>query len=54
MAGRERNAVEKTSDFLGMTFETLIRVNRYHTPGFQLAAADNITRKPQAAKRSTA
>jgi len=44
---------EKASDFFGMTIETLIRVYRHHAPGFQQEAADNITRKPQAANRST-
>ena len=45
-------AFEKAADFLGMTIETLVRVNRHHAPGFQQEAADNITRKPQRAIRS--
>lgn len=44
---------EKAADFLGMTIETLTRVYRHHAPGFQQEAADNITRKPTLAIRST-
>ncbi len=39
------------TDFPAMT---LIRLYRRHAPSFRQKAADDITRKPQAAKRSMA
>ena len=37
--------IEKASDFLGMSMETLRRVYWHHHPDFQQEAADNIVRK---------
>jgi integrase len=39
--------MEQAADYLGMTIETLHRVYRHAAPGFQRAAAEAITRKPE-------
>ncbi|MGU3417705.1 tyrosine-type recombinase/integrase [Methylobacterium sp. D54C] len=45
--------LEKAADFLGMTVETLDRVYRHATPGFQKEAAEAITRKPTGTRSGT-
>jgi integrase len=48
-----RVPLEKAAEFLGMTVETLDRVYRHATPGFQKEAADAITRKPTDTRSGT-